>query len=532
MVYKVMLVDDDYPMVEYLSEAIPWEQLGFQLIGLYENGLTAFEAAQKMMPDILITDIGMPKMDGIELTRRLKQINEHLQVAIISCHDEFSFAQQALKLNVQDYFLKETFDLEELKHILFKCKDRLEKDEQKTKEYATLQFKARKHADLEEQQMFKQYIQGASNQMLSRLKQGNYIPVLFLINHFYLAEKQYGSEETLIFAIQNIIKDIQNDTDDTFIFIHYEDNKGFLLFESSNSIKVDNFMELRNLLRTITDEINRYLHVQISFILGKSTNVEGLKDQCVRLLHNRLQIFYIPLNSMEDIKEEAILNKKSNINMEYFQSVTEKMRQAIYRKDTEKLCGQMEEFRLSCFMKQIDAEIVKEFYIRMILDWRMKTRGINFSSSSHSSDFIQKDMLLMTSIHEIEDYFIQFVHLALSSNEGTTTNKDILNACYYVSKHIDTKFSLDEVADYLYLNPSYFSRLFKKEVGITFIDYVKQQKMERAKELLELSDSPVGSISEQLGYDNQSYFIKIFKRYTGYTPLEYRTKVLTGIGEA
>ena len=98
----------------------------------------------------------------------------------------------------------------------------------------------------------------------------------------------------------------------------------------------------------------------------------------------------------------------------------------------------------------------------------------------------------------------------------------MLEACKYVSLNLGRRISLEEVAARLHLNPSYFSRLFKKETGMTFIEYVTRLKMERAKELLDQTPLSVGEICERLGYDNQSYFIKTFKAHAGSTPLEYR----------
>ncbi|WP_067840309.1 helix-turn-helix domain-containing protein [Amphibacillus sediminis] len=105
---------------------------------------------------------------------------------------------------------------------------------------------------------------------------------------------------------------------------------------------------------------------------------------------------------------------------------------------------------------------------------------------------------------------------------GQSTHKEVLEACVYISMHVDRKISLDEIAQKLFLNPSYFSRLFKKEVGITFVEYIKKLKMERAKELLNETQLTIGEISERVGYDGQSYFIKLFKQHEGVTPIEYR----------
>jgi two-component system, response regulator YesN len=125
--YKVMLVDDDFPVIEMLSEVIEWEQLGVTLHSTHENGRSAFEKASEEMPDILITDIGMPRMNGIELTKQLKEINPNLQVVILSCHTEFKFAKQALNLRVQDYLVKDMFDSEEFCQVIKKIVENLER---------------------------------------------------------------------------------------------------------------------------------------------------------------------------------------------------------------------------------------------------------------------------------------------------------------------------------------------------------------------------------------------------------------------
>ena len=126
--YNVMLVDDDYPVLELLSETVEWEKLGLRLQSVHENGASALSHALKEMPDILITDIGMPEMNGIELTKKLKQRKPNLQVAILSCHSEFTFAQQALRLNVQEYILKDTLDLDDLRDVLLSIRESLEKE--------------------------------------------------------------------------------------------------------------------------------------------------------------------------------------------------------------------------------------------------------------------------------------------------------------------------------------------------------------------------------------------------------------------
>jgi two-component system response regulator YesN len=99
---------------------------------------------------------------------------------------------------------------------------------------------------------------------------------------------------------------------------------------------------------------------------------------------------------------------------------------------------------------------------------------------------------------------------------------EVLDAIHYVTLHLNRRITLDEVAEHLFMNPSYFSRLFRKETGVTFIEYVNRMKVERAKELLDQTSLPVAKIGEALGYDNHSYFIKMFRSQAGVTPQEYR----------
>jgi two-component system response regulator YesN len=143
----------------------------------------------------------------------------------------------------------------------------------------------------------------------------------------------------------------------------------------------------------------------------------------------------------------------------------------------------------------------------------------------YSAHTLNKEIAELDSLEQLQRWLTEYLHsLALLAGlgAGATVRPEVLEACRYVSLHLDKRISLEEVAEQLYLNPSYFSRMFKKETGENFIEYVNRMKLERAKELLDTTGHPIGKICEMLGYDNQSYFIKIFKAYTGATPVEYR----------
>lgn len=536
VLYKVMLVDDDFPTIEFLTEVVDWDKLGLKLISTHDNGISAYESAKKEMPDILITDIGMPKMDGIELTQKLKELKTNLQVAIISCHNEFNYAQKALKLNVQDYVLKETLDPEDLQNILRKCKERLDNEKYQKGEVQRLRHQVNQNHDLENQRLLKEFIQGASNRFhQERLQQDKYyIPVLFLINHFYIVKNNYVSEETLLFAIQNIAEEMILKQETHALFIHYEQNKGVLLYPNSNNIKRNYFDDLRVLLNKIQQAINQFLHIQITFLIGDNKPVYQIKKEIHYLVNSDKQLFYLKQNSITDKQKLSKASSKNNRSemLEFYQEIISRMKKAIFQRDRSELERQIHHWSLYCQKEDCDPETVKEGFLRMLLELKMKLSSVHYYPSNYQAEAIQKDILMIASLEELKEYVLQYLINCLGASEHllkSAYHKDVLSACYYVSSNIESKFSLDEVADHLYLNPSYFSRLFKKEMNITFVEYIKQQKIQRAKELLEFTTDPIGQICERLGYDNQSYFIKIFKKQTGCTPLEYRNKLLQGV---
>ncbi|WP_311198827.1 helix-turn-helix transcriptional regulator [Paenibacillus hexagrammi] len=170
-------------------------------------------------------------------------------------------------------------------------------------------------------------------------------------------------------------------------------------------------------------------------------------------------------------------------------------------------------------------ETVKDWMLKLVLDMKLKLQSRQITRSAYTADTLHKEIIDIDSLSEMKAWLFEHLRAVVDwTGKASASNlrPEVAEACKYVSLHLDKRISLEEVSDHLFLNPSYFSRLFKKEMGETFIEYITRMKMERAKELLDQTTHSVGKICELLGYDNQSYFIKIFKTHSGVTPLEYR----------
>ncbi len=481
IMYKVMLVDDDYPAIEFLTEAIDWNASGFELVSTHENGMLAFEYAKENPPDLLITDIGMPKMDGIELTKQMKKLKENIQVAIISCHNEFAYAQQALKLNVQDYILKESLDPDDLKRILLDCKKRLDNNATNMVKVKKLEHKVKLNHDYDNQKLLRQYMQGTSNKFLTLLdKDSKYIPVYFYINNYYKVKKNFMSIDTMQFAVLNIIKEIIDQQELSKVYsIHYEGNKGFLFYHHSLSIKNDVYKELNHLLVLLQTAINKYLDIQISFMIGKKADANSLKKEIRSLIESEKQIFYSVTNSCMK-RQDRIADYNGEEIFEFYQEVSNELKQAIFQRDMKNFEKHLNNWIEFCTSNNYNPKVVKEWFLRMILDLKMRLRTIPYLQSNYSVESLQEEVFLLDNIYELRGWLTEYAQNCLDETKEQLKNnyhKDVLSACYYVSNNIEKKLSLDEIAEHLFLNASYFSRLFKKEMQINFVEYVKQRKV-------------------------------------------------------
>ncbi len=531
--YEVMMVDDDYPVLELLSETIPWEQLGLRLNGLYDNGANAYEGAIQAMPDILITDIGMPKMDGLELIKRLKELKPDLRVVILSCHSEFHYAQQAIKLNVQDYVVKETLDPQMLTSLLGQFRDSMEQELRVSHKQSQLELRVNRSLEAVKEKFIRstihqpildsiQWRSEAENVGL-RLDEKSCMTILAYIERYRQVKKRFVSDETLRFAVSNVIGEVAAAHSPDAIHFAYSSKESFLLMPHKSSLKLNPFQEATELAQAIQNSVRRTLKISMSFVLGRiGQTPEEIKSELNRLLDFKRQRFYLPYETIT--KQEQLSFSADDIFSKYEQ-MNESFRTILLGKQIDRLEPAVQELTGFLRDKRFPPEQVRDWILKLLLDLRIKLQSLQYFRPAYTVDILHDEILEMDSLDELQEWLIHYLQSAMTSTDewsGNVRRSEVVEAMEYVSLHLDKRIGLEEMAEHLHLNNSYFSRLFKKETGRTFIDYVTHMKLTRAKELLDQTNHSVGKISEALGYDNQSYFIKLFKANTGVTPVEYR----------
>lgn len=532
--YNVVLADDDFPVLELLTGAIDWEGLGMRLVGAYENGLQAWEHAQNEMPDILITDIGMPKLDGLELIKKIKEVKSNVRVIILSCHDEFQYARSAMRMNVQDYLLKDAFDPADLERLLLQFKLSLDEEKQSVLKQSHLTHMVNETMELRKEQ----WLKGLMHQPLLSEQQAQVeaarfgvlqdgeacLPVMGFIAGYRQAKKRFVSDQTLRFAVNNVLGEMQSNLSLRMVHVGYSNKETFFLFAYRPDLRHNIHQEVADSLKEIDAALNKVLKVRMSFLTEHGcTTAEGLKQQLSVLLASEAQRFYLQEGAIEKRTEFVVAT--SDLFASYDQASTE-IREALHNKRADSVSACVDRWCLNFQTHRFKPESVKDWVLKLLLDLKLKLQSLQFIFSGVSADTLHKEIGDIDSLPELQRWLTEhFMNQLALMEKGAGTGgvrSEVMKACHYVSLHLDKKVSLEEVAEHLFLNPSYFSRLFKKEIGLGFIEYVTQRKMERAKELLNQTEHSVGKICEMLGYDNHSYFIKTFKAHNGVTPADYR----------
>ncbi|MCY9661370.1 helix-turn-helix domain-containing protein [Paenibacillus chondroitinus] len=533
--YTVMIVDDDLPVLEFLSSAIKWEELGFRLTGAFENPLEALEAGRRAKTDVLISDIGMPEMNGLDLIRSLREGDPHVKAVILSCHDDFHYAQKAMKLSVSEYILKETMNISNISEVLGRLKEQLDAEDHVLSKSRKLE----KEAALHRSSSKRHFIRSTVNEPLFdseewsqqaegfglRLGQHGVLPVFGYANRVKEANQRFQSKDLFDYTIQNIIEELLVDQKEVTLFT-YDTGEIVLLFPQYGSMHVNNGQKVEQTLRHLQSCLQQYAKVAFSFITGSpAKDVRSLKEQLKRMVEGRSSRFYLPESSvmkLEHVREG--FGDGGLLLAEYAQTLDE-FRSVVFDERSDLIDLYVSKWIDFIGYHRFHPMEVKEWLLKMILDVRMRLKSLQHYQSTFSSELLHHDVHELSSVRELElwlkDYLQQAIQWA-GQVYRESHNREILECQRFVYNHLHMKISLEDAAAHLHLHPSYLSRLFKKETGENFVEYVTRMKMEKAKELLEITDKTVEQIADMLGYENKNYFGKLFKAHTGTVPNAFR----------
>ncbi|GIP28543.1 putative two-component sensor response regulator [Paenibacillus sp. J23TS9] len=526
--YQVMLVDDDVMVLNFLEKLVPWNELGFELAGAYTNAHDAIRKCGEMVPDLIITDIGMPVLDGLSFIKQLQAGAAKTRFVILSCHDEFHFAQQAVQLGVQDYILKESLSLERMKDILERVRGKMDDDRHLKLHVDRLNYQANRSREALKEKWLRNLLSSPvleDTTLYEQLQEyglditlGHFIPVCCRIHRFQDAIVRYNSGDMVKFIVENTVEELLRE-EQNVIFFSYSAQEFFLLCACRKELISNPYDKMVQISNHLQKAFTKYLKIEVSMLIGEMiSSGEGIKRQLPKLLSSADDFFYSSGPVIVKSFDIAPKVHQEDIFIHYSE-YSERLNHLLIEEngDIESVIKSFFEFIES---RRFQPSNVKQFVWKLALDLQLKLKfSIYFDTEK-----VQHDIAQMLNVSELRDWLLKFMNEAVIHAEQISKKSkksEIIDAQKYVQLNLHRKITLEEVADRLHLNLSYFSRLYKKETGENFIEHVTRMKMEKAKLLLLHPDHTVEKVALMLGYDNKSYFVKLFKQHFGLSPSQY-----------
>jgi len=514
MSFTVLIVDDELPIRQELR-MFPWEEHQTELIGEAENGEEALQFCHNFLPDIVITDITMPVMDGLELFRSLKSEFPHAQVILLTCHSEFAYAREAIKLGAVEYLVKVTMDDRDLEQALQKAKE------------AALQAKAlhRGEADRMRWEISKQLLQhyhkeeqsdavadaAADSELEALFHRSLQVKPPFTLAALHVQSRKAGN----VFLLHEIEEGLTLlEQQHSFTWVPADDGVYLLLFQTNSN----HLTSLRTKLETIIEELYRSFDRNRSFlsdafrlyfvisepIRSREDFASGYRLACekpVAIFYNSfVRVFTNQLPGTVSL-EESIMNE-----------IADKLQKAKW--DREQLLRTVrEDFAVWAMKYRIVPEELRAFVSDWLRDW------LRENEIQEKSWKVEQRIANSCTIQELSAAFLYEID---SVDGKKKLRREIAEAKKFIAANLEKQLTLHVVSEQVGLSPHYLSRLFQEETGVSFNDFVTKTRIDKAVSLLKNTSLRVYEVANEVGIPSYRYFSAIFREWMGVAPTEVK----------
>ena len=525
--YSVLMVDDEQEVIEVIMRKLNWAELGFRICGSASNGVEALEMAEELQPDVVMTDIKMPYMDGLELSRHLKSLFPGIRIIIFSGFDEFEYAKEAIKLEAEEYLLK-PIDSAEIRRVFEKVRQRLDEDRERRSSVERLEEYYQKSLPLLQENFFMSLMEGHIPEDNLQDYLTDYQLKLegpfYVVSVIHVSTSEIPRDLTprlLYFSVRELAEDYFQDSWRSYV-LSYRGNilvlsqLGTAEEVSAYTDDCDRFCRLarRSCRALVTVGISRIT----SQIRELSALYEGAREAVsYRVLYGTGKAINIQEIAPEDSSSESAFEE---ILAQIFKQIKMGNREALHEQVgllTRKMAGSglgIREYRL------VLMDLVTGFY-RFC-----SANEIDIEQVSPDHEDVYSYLLQMDTTEDIGQWLENISGRALEIVQAQRVSKTqsfVARALDFVRDHYsDSNLDLEMVCSSLGVSAAYFSTVFKKETGSAFITYLTDYRMKEAIRLMDEEDEKTYITAQKVGYADPNYFSYVFKKKYGMSPTKYR----------
>ena len=526
--YSVLLVDDEEEVIRIIIKKLDWENMGFCIAGYARNGVEALEMAEELQVDVVMTDIKMPYMDGLTLCRKLKELYQNMKVIIFSGFDEFEYAKEAIKISAEEYILKPV-NANELREVFTRVKENLDRELDEKRNMDKLREYYLESLPVLQENFYASLMEGRiPEKEIEKYARGYQIELkgpYYVVTVLHISTPESGEDEPLepfllAVSVKRLVQE-QLGKWDSRIVTYLGDS--VVIAQLPEEEAVTHFTDTMD---KICKMAKRVCKARVTAGVGYVCKEPG--QLCVSYQGAKNAVSYRVLYGNTRAISIAETDPQENADMPWEQPYIEKILKKIkvgeevplqeaVREFTEKLSGsRMSLQKYKILIMGLIAEL-----FRFGFDHGMNPDEIFGENSDVYIQAMQIESPEALGVW-LNDKCLQMQKMVLHERQDTTKSF-VTKAMEYVKEHYaDQDLSIETICSVLNVSAAYFSTVFKKESGKTFINYLTDYRMEVALELLLNQNEKTYIIAEKVGYSDPNYFSYVFKKQFGMPPSKYK----------
>ncbi len=530
MTTGLLLVEDEPALQRKLRHNIVWADYGFDPVLIASNGLEALAILAEQPIQIVVTDVQMPKMNGLELIKEIKRRNYPMKIIVISGFAEFEYAQESIKLNVSDYLLK-PFASRRLLEVVLRFQHELRQEQAEKTELNELREQLAKNKEVLQEKFFIDLLNGnfASGSLadqidflgLAELQGQPYQVVVVEIPENQLAGKTEEDKYLLNLQLVQQLQKAFADQPTQQVQINLRRNQmALIVFTPETTLPLQ--------LEAVLAQLRVMLNISLSCGLGHPYHdftdlAVSYKEACTAL-HYR---YLYGLNRVFSINDLNLVNPSYHkiFHLIHHHSIFDNLKigaDGAIQKDLKDLIAELRQTGISPELAKIVAG-----NLILLTNITLNELGYNSSEIFGSEYATLIDVSGTESLAELEtmlEAFFQRIIRYINTKRLSLNHQLVAEIRKVIDENFATDITLSEMANRYKISPSYLSLLFTERIGKNFSDYLSERRMMRAKELLKHSERKIYEIATEVGYNDSFYFSNCFKKWMGVSPSEYREK--------
>lgn len=526
--YSVMIVEDEMLVRLGFKHSVSWEKYNMVVCADAANGQEAWEYYSKAAtkPDLIITDLKMPLMDGMELIRRIRERDAQTRIVILSCLEDFDLVRQAMKMGVSNYILKLTMTDDEIDDVLSRVSEELGAQQRQESPTGIIRNPySLKENIIKDYVFYGLYSEEEFIQHISRLKlqlqPERLVACMAEIDRYEEVQEKFKDEkgELIRVTILNVLNELLTGLGRGEAVS--DNDKRYMLMFSFHDIMSESQIreELYRILTKIRKTLDRFFNITVTI------GISGIRNEyrSLRTLYKEsaaaVQQKYVLGAGTLIFHGESDPGRIRQLVLNKLRKLDEKWRtmNASGGSDFESIIQQFQAGEKSC--RPYD---VKHLFLRMLHSPSISA-ALNRIGAADLDAAYWEALQRCETLSDAADKFLEFLD-EIADLQGRTKqlSKEIAYVVRYVREHFHQDILLQDIAERLEITPNYLSTLFKKEMKLAFSEYLNRVRLEHAKELLLTTNLKSYEIAERIGFSDDSYFSRAFKKYVGVRPNGFR----------